>query len=67
LPEISKAERNKIIEKLKLNLHKYRYVMHSVHFSIPDLLDNGVIKPSSEMLIIEYTGVEKPTVVSSIR
>lgn len=63
LQEISKVERNEIIEKLKLNLHKYRYVMHRVHFSVTELFDNGMIKPSSGLLIIEYTGVGKPTIV----
>lgn len=63
LPEIVKVERNEIIEKLKLNLHKCRYVMHRVHFSVTDLLYKGVLKPYSDMLIIEYTGVDKPKIV----
>lgn len=66
LPEMSKVERNEIIKKLKLNLHKCRYVMHRVHFSVVELFDNGEIKPSSGLLIIEYTGVGKPTIVRYI-
>jgi anaerobic magnesium-protoporphyrin IX monomethyl ester cyclase len=63
LPEIKKVERNEIIESQKLNHHKYRYIIHKVHFSTPELFDNGVIKPSSDLLIIEYSGVDKPRIV----
>jgi radical SAM superfamily enzyme YgiQ (UPF0313 family) len=64
LPEISKKERNEIIGKLKLNHHKYRYVMHTVHFSLHKLINYGTIEPSTDLLIIEYTGVDKPRIIS---
>jgi hypothetical protein len=63
LPEISKEERNEIIDKLKLNHHKYRYVIHTVHFSLQKLLNYGIIEPSTDQLIIEYTGVNTPRVL----
>jgi anaerobic magnesium-protoporphyrin IX monomethyl ester cyclase len=63
LSEISKGERGLIIDRLKLNHHKYRYVMHIVHFSLLKLLRHGVVESSTNLLIIEYTGVDKPRVL----
>ncbi len=63
LPEIRKEERNEMIDKLKLNHHKYRYVMHRVHFSLQKLLSYGTVEPSTDLLIIEYTGVNKPRIL----
>ena len=63
LPEIRKEERNEMIDKLKLNHHKYRYVMHRVHFSLQKLLSYDTVEPSTDLLIIEYTGVNKPRIL----
>lgn len=63
LPEISKAEKNEIIDSLKLNHHKYRYVMHRVHFAVGKMLNHGIAEPSSDLLIIEFTGVDQPRVI----
>lgn len=63
LKEISKTEHFEMCERLKLNHHKYRYVMHQVHFSLYKFVNQGVIEPSCEMLIIEYSGVEKPRII----
>jgi len=65
LPEISKKFRNEIFDTLKLNHHKYRYVMHTVHLSLKKLIDFGIVEPSTDLLIIEYTGVEKPRIISN--
>jgi len=63
LPEVSKKERNEIFDKLKLNHHKYRYVIHIVHFSLQKLLNYGIVEPSADLLIIEYVGVDKPRIL----
>lgn len=63
LPEISKPERAEMLDKLKLNHHKYRYVMHRVHFSMQKLVNSSLVEPADELLIIEYTGVERPKVI----
>ncbi|HEX2937120.1 MAG TPA: DUF4080 domain-containing protein [Bacteroidales bacterium] len=63
LTEISKPERAEMLNTLHLNHHKYRYVMHRVHFSVQKLLYSGIVEPSDDMLIIEYTGVERPRII----
>ncbi len=63
LQEIGNEERNAIVEKQKLNLHKYRYAIHQVNFSVDELVKNDRVKPMPDLLIIEYTGTDKPTIV----
>ncbi len=63
LLEVSRQEQADIYDKLKLNHHKYRYVIHPVHFSVQKLVNLGVVELSTELLIIEYTGVERPRVI----
>jgi radical SAM superfamily enzyme YgiQ (UPF0313 family) len=64
LPEVSKAERNQTIEKLQLNHHRYRYVMHPVHFAVAEVLETGIVQPSLDRLIIEYSGTTTPRIVA---
>lgn len=63
LPEISNKERNDTVERRKLNHHKFRYVIHTVHFSVQKLINDGVVELSNEQLIIEYSGVDKARVI----
>lgn len=63
LPEISKAEKIEITAKLNLNPHKYRYAMHTIHFSLQTLLTRGTIEPAIDQLIIEYTGTNWPRIL----
>jgi anaerobic magnesium-protoporphyrin IX monomethyl ester cyclase len=63
LPEITKQEQAEVYNKLKLNQHKYRYIIHPVHFSLQKLLNSGIVEPSTGLMIIEYSGVERPRVV----
>lgn len=63
LPEITRKERTEVIDRLKLNHHKHRYVMHSVNFSVQKLMTCSMIEPLTDLLIIEYTGVEKPRII----
>ena len=63
LPEISKGEKVEIFDKLKLNHHKYRYILHVVHFSLPKLVNSGIVDPSTNLLIIEYSGVDNPRII----
>lgn len=65
LAEINKPERAEMLDKLKLNHHKYRYVMHRVHFSVQRLINSGVIEPSEDLLVVEYTGVQWPRIVNN--
>jgi hypothetical protein len=65
LPELSRPEQHEIIGRLKLNHHKYRYVMHLVNFSVEKLVKQSVIEPCSDLLIIKYTGREFPEIKST--
>lgn len=60
LPELSRHDQNEIISRLKLNIHKYRYVIHPVHFSVEKLVKYSIIEPCSDLLIIKFTGRELP-------
>lgn len=66
LPEISNDERIEVFSKLKLNHHKYRYVIHRVHFSLQKMLNYCIVEPSTELLIIEYNGVNKPRILQQV-
>ncbi len=63
LPEMEKEQRLKAFNALNLNHHKYRYAMHNVQFDVQQLLINGVIVPKSDLLVVQFSGVEMPTVV----
>lgn len=63
LPEVSKQERADIYGKLKLNHHKYRYIIHPVHFLVQNLINSGVVEHSPDLLIVEYTGTDRPRVI----
>lgn len=63
LPEVSKVERNQTIDRLKLNHHQYRYVMHPVHFAVADFLETGLATSASDRLIIEYSGTNIPRII----
>jgi anaerobic magnesium-protoporphyrin IX monomethyl ester cyclase len=63
LPETEKAIQNSMIAQLKLNHHKYRYVIHRVHFSVQKMVIDKIMEPKTDWLILEYSGVERPRVI----
>jgi radical SAM superfamily enzyme YgiQ (UPF0313 family) len=63
LPEVNRKERNTIIDNLTLNHHKNRYGIYPVHFSLPKLLSTGIVESSTDLLIIEYTGIDQPRIL----
>ncbi|MDD2195670.1 MAG: DUF4080 domain-containing protein [Bacteroidales bacterium] len=63
LPEVKKEQRLEAFSTLNLNHHKYRYAMHKVQFDVQHLLSKNTIKPKSDLLVIEFSGVEFPKVV----
>lgn len=64
LPEISKQAKNEISDQLKLNHHKFRYVIHPVNFSVQKLVNSGIVESSADLMIIEYTGVNAPRILT---
>ena len=63
IPKVEKEQRLDAFNRLKLNHHKYRYAIHKVQFDVQHLLSDGVIVPKSDLLVVQFSGVEMPTIV----
>jgi anaerobic magnesium-protoporphyrin IX monomethyl ester cyclase len=64
LLEIDQSERIKLIDRLKLNHHKYRYIILPVTFNVNSYLAENTITPSTDFLILQYNGKAKPEVLN---
>jgi anaerobic magnesium-protoporphyrin IX monomethyl ester cyclase len=65
LEEISKPEKNKVIEKLRLNHHKFRFVVLPVSFDFGTFLEHNQIKTGNHHFIAQYNGITKAEVVAA--
>ncbi len=63
LKEIDHSEKNKIIEKLKLNHHKYRFVILPLSFDFKSFINSQMINKENNYLIIQYNGNTKAEVI----
>lgn len=63
LPELSREQRHEATARGRLNHHRFRYAMHRVHFSIPELLSTGTVAAGDDILVVEYSGTALPRVV----
>lgn len=63
LNEVSKTERNKLVEQLKLNHHKFRFIVLPIDFDYAFFKSSHEIKREKQNLIIQYSGTEKPVIV----
>jgi anaerobic magnesium-protoporphyrin IX monomethyl ester cyclase len=63
LDEIDFAAKNKLIDELKLNHHKYRFVVLPLSFDFNALTKEKTIVNENKHLIIQYNGREKAEVV----
>lgn len=59
LNEITTPEKTQLITQLKLNHHKYRYIILPVQFNFYEFMNNGNIVASNEPLVIQYNGETK--------
>lgn len=66
LDEIPKAEKNKIVDKLKLNHHKFRFVILPIHFNFSYFKDSDTIEKGNYLLILQYNGQEKAQLVNTV-
>lgn len=64
LQEISREEKNEVIEQLKLNHHKFRFVILPINFDYEKFCANTQIHPGNYYLCIQYTGTLKATVAT---
>ena len=63
LQEFSQAEKTKVINELKLNHHKYRFVMLPIDFDFKQFSNNQSIQEAKQPLIIQYNGTTKAEIV----
>jgi len=63
IPEIEKQQRITLYDKLGLNHHKYRYAFHPVHFDVKHLLQNNDVRFKTDILVVEFNGIDYPKVV----
>ena len=63
LDEIDFTAKNKLIDDLKLNHHKYRYVVLPLDFDFKTFTAQQTIVNEPNNVIIQYSGVEKAEVV----
>jgi radical SAM superfamily enzyme YgiQ (UPF0313 family) len=63
LEEMEFTSKNKLIDQLKLNHHKYRYVVLPLDFDFKLFANEQTIKNENKHLIIQYNGTSKAEVV----
>ncbi len=63
LEEMEFTQKNKLIEELKLNHHKYRYVVLPLNFDFKAFSKEQTIVNDNRHLIIQYNGITKAEVV----
>jgi anaerobic magnesium-protoporphyrin IX monomethyl ester cyclase len=63
LNEIDLSEKNQLINKHRLNHHKYRYVILPLHFNYVHFEKHGQIQPGKDQVIIQYNGNTKAEVI----
>ena len=65
LEEIDFTEKNKLIDELKLNHHKYRYVVLPLDFDFKAFSNEQTIVNENKHLIIQYNGTTKAEIINA--
>lgn len=63
LEEFSQVKKTKVINELKLNHHKYRFVILPIDFDFKQFSNNLSIQETKQPLIIQYNGTTKAEIV----
>ena len=63
LDEIDFTVKNKLIDELKLNHHKYRYVVLPLSFDFNSFIKEQTIIHEPKNVVIQYNGIEKAQVI----
>lgn len=63
LNEIDFTVKNKLIDELKLNHHKYRYVVLPLSFDFNSFIKEQTIIHEPKNVVIQYNGIEKAQVI----
>ena len=64
--EMPKTEKFKLINALQLNHHKFSYVIFPIGFDFQLFENQGIIELTDYNMIIQYDGVNKPTIVKEM-
>lgn len=65
LQELERSEKNRIVEKMELNHHKFRFVILPIEFDFERFQKNLSIEKGRYDLILQYDGLQKAQVISS--
>lgn len=63
IKDLERDQKIKMIEELKLNHHKFRFIILKLDFDFEAFEKENIIKDSSYNLIIQYNGVSKAEIV----
>jgi radical SAM superfamily enzyme YgiQ (UPF0313 family) len=63
--ELERKERNAMVEALKLNPNKYRYVVLGVSFNFKTFAETNTIVNEKDHVILQYSGTELPLIIYS--
>lgn len=64
LEEIDRSEKTAIINQLKLNHHKYRFIIVPISFDFEIWQQTEIIEPKNTPIIFQYNGVTKAEVIT---
>ncbi len=65
MEEVERQEKNHLIEKLKLNHHKYRFGVFDIDFDFLAFQKEHAIHKSIRPLVIQYTGTDRATIIEN--
>jgi anaerobic magnesium-protoporphyrin IX monomethyl ester cyclase len=63
IEEVEKAEKYQLIETMRLNPHKYRYLVFPISFDFEVFTQDNRVEKRDTQLVIQYTGTEKAEVI----
>ena len=62
--EPDKKEQNQVLTEMGFNIHQHRFAYFAVSFDINHWLENYEVKKDDDILVVQFTGTEKPSVFS---
>ena len=65
LDEIDFTVKNKLIDELKLNHHKYRFGIFAIDFDFMNFQQHQTIQKSIKPLVIQYSGIDKAQIIEA--
>ena len=66
LPQIEKKLKIGILESLNLNQHKFRYIIHPIHFNLDKFINDNIYEESTDTLIVQYDGISKAQIILDV-